>query len=123
MEIRMQNLLVTGGCGFIGANFIRHLLTTSGFDGRIVNVDALTYAGNPESLADPLLKATCEKWRGKANVGTLPPSYLKPYWFDVEGVESSEAIVISRNERRCIHPDAKTKTVRVRLDPLVLPYG
>jgi dTDP-glucose 4,6-dehydratase len=48
----VQNLLVTGGCGFIGANFIRHLLTATDFDGQIVNVDALTYAGNPESLAD-----------------------------------------------------------------------
>lgn len=52
MEVDVQNLLVTGGCGFIGANFIRHLLTATDFNGRIVNVDALTYAGNPESLAD-----------------------------------------------------------------------
>jgi dTDP-glucose 4,6-dehydratase len=48
----MQNMLVTGGCGFIGANFIRYLLTESDFKGRIVNVDKLTYAGNPENLAD-----------------------------------------------------------------------
>jgi dTDP-glucose 4,6-dehydratase len=48
----MQNLLVTGGCGFIGANFVRYLLESADFNGRIVNVDALTYAGNPESLAD-----------------------------------------------------------------------
>ncbi|MDX9786572.1 MAG: dTDP-glucose 4,6-dehydratase [Desulfobacterales bacterium] len=47
----MQNLLVTGGCGFIGANFIRYLLSESDFDGRIINVDALTYAGNAENLA------------------------------------------------------------------------
>jgi dTDP-glucose 4,6-dehydratase len=48
----MKNLLVTGGCGFIGANFIRYLLTETDFKGRIINVDKLTYAGNPESLAD-----------------------------------------------------------------------
>lgn len=48
----MQNLLVTGGCGFIGVNFIRHLLGDSDFTGRIINVDALTYAGNPASLTD-----------------------------------------------------------------------
>jgi len=53
----VQNLLITGGCGFIGTNFIRYLLsesdtgTSAGFDGRIVNVDKLTYAGNPENLA------------------------------------------------------------------------
>ena len=48
----MQNLLITGGCGFIGSNFIRYLLRREDFQGRIVNVDNLTYAGNPESLAD-----------------------------------------------------------------------
>ncbi len=47
----MENLLVTGGCGFIGSNFIRYLLEESDFTGRIVNVDKLTYAGNPENLA------------------------------------------------------------------------
>jgi dTDP-glucose 4,6-dehydratase len=48
----MKNLLVTGGCGFIGSNFIRYLLRESDFDGRVINVDALTYAGNPENLLD-----------------------------------------------------------------------
>ena len=48
----MKNMLVTGGCGFIGSNFIRYILNESDFDGRIVNVDKLTYAGNPESLLD-----------------------------------------------------------------------
>jgi len=47
----MKNLLVTGGCGFMGSNFIRYLLTESDFKGRIINVDALTYAGNPENLS------------------------------------------------------------------------
>ena len=48
----MKNMLVTGGCGFIGANFIRFLLNESDYTGRIINVDNLTYAGNPENLAD-----------------------------------------------------------------------
>lgn len=47
-----KTLLITGGCGFIGANLIRHLLDETDFGGCIVNVDALTYAGNPASLAD-----------------------------------------------------------------------
>jgi len=47
----MKNILVTGGAGFIGANFIRYLLLESDFSGCIVNVDKLTYAGNPENLA------------------------------------------------------------------------
>ncbi len=48
----MKNLLVTGGCGFIGTNFIRYLLEESDFSGRIINVDKITYAGNPENLSD-----------------------------------------------------------------------
>lgn len=47
----MKNMLVTGGCGFIGANFIRYLLEESDFTGRIINMDKLTYAGNPENLS------------------------------------------------------------------------
>ena len=48
----MRNILVTGGAGFIGSNFIRYLFRESDFSGRIVNVDKLTYAGNPENLTD-----------------------------------------------------------------------
>ena len=47
----MQTLLVTGGCGFIGSNFVRLLLAERP-DVRVVNLDALTYAGNAESLDD-----------------------------------------------------------------------
>ncbi|MGB2637079.1 MAG: dTDP-glucose 4,6-dehydratase [Candidatus Acidiferrum sp.] len=46
-----MKVLVTGGAGFIGSNFIRHLLG-SDRSVEIINFDKLTYAGNPESLAD-----------------------------------------------------------------------
>lgn len=46
-----QTIMVTGGCGFIGANFIRLVLTTHP-QWRVVNLDKLTYAGNPENLKD-----------------------------------------------------------------------
>ena len=42
--------MVTGGSGFIGSNFIRNLLNDATFSGRIINLDKLTYAGNPENL-------------------------------------------------------------------------
>jgi len=45
-----MRLLVTGGCGFIGSNFIRYVLQHYG-PAFITNVDALTYAGNPANLA------------------------------------------------------------------------
>lgn len=48
----MKNILVTGGCGFIGCNFVRYLLLDTDFKGTIVNVDKLTYAGNPDNLTD-----------------------------------------------------------------------
>jgi dTDP-glucose 4,6-dehydratase len=44
-----MNVLVTGGAGFIGSNFVRHLLADEGW--RVVNLDLLTYAGNLENLA------------------------------------------------------------------------
>jgi dTDP-glucose 4,6-dehydratase len=44
-------LLVTGGCGFIGSNFVRHVRQQRP-DWNVVNVDKLTYAGNPRSLDD-----------------------------------------------------------------------
>lgn len=46
------NILVTGGAGFIGSNFIRHVLGRPDFTGTIVNYDKLTYAGNLLSLSD-----------------------------------------------------------------------
>ena len=48
---QFKNLLVTGGCGFIGSNLIRFLFYKSGFRGKVINVDKLTYAGNPLSLS------------------------------------------------------------------------
>ncbi|MBM3876620.1 MAG: dTDP-glucose 4,6-dehydratase [Verrucomicrobia bacterium] len=46
-----MNLLVTGGCGFIGSNVIRHVIDRPGV-ARLVNLDALTYAGHLETVAD-----------------------------------------------------------------------
>jgi dTDP-glucose 4,6-dehydratase len=45
-------ILVTGGCGFIGSNFIRRLFESRGEGMFVVNLDKLTYAANPANLAD-----------------------------------------------------------------------
>lgn len=47
-----NNVMVTGGAGFIGSNFIHTLFNENNFKGRVVNVDILTYAGNLENLVD-----------------------------------------------------------------------
>jgi dTDP-glucose 4,6-dehydratase len=50
MTFEPRNVLITGGAGFIGVNFVRHWLAKSR-EGRVVVFDALTYAGNIDSLA------------------------------------------------------------------------
>jgi dTDP-glucose 4,6-dehydratase len=52
MNETRQNILVTGGAGFIGSNLVIHLLEQSGC--RVINLDKLTYAGNPASLGSHL---------------------------------------------------------------------
>jgi dTDP-glucose 4,6-dehydratase len=47
----MTSILVTGGCGFIGSNFVRYVLENNP-EVSVVNYDCLTYAGNPNNLAD-----------------------------------------------------------------------
>jgi len=47
----MRNVLITGGAGFIGSNFVRYLLKEEP-DVHIFNLDALTYAGSLENLRD-----------------------------------------------------------------------
>ena len=44
-------MLVTGGAGFIGSNFIHHIFSRKSFAGTVINLDKLTYAGNPANLS------------------------------------------------------------------------
>lgn len=52
LDLEGQNVLVTGGAGFMGSSFIRHLFSLPLFRGRVVNYDALTYCGNLENVKD-----------------------------------------------------------------------
>lgn len=51
MTRHFSSILVTGGAGFIGSAFIRHLLNTADFQGKVINFDILSYAGNLENLS------------------------------------------------------------------------
>ncbi len=51
-EVKKAAILVTGGAGFIGSNFIRYIFEKTDFNGSIVNYDKLTYAGNLLNLED-----------------------------------------------------------------------
>ena len=53
-----MRLLVTGAAGFIGSNYVRHVLATT--EHRVTIYDALTYAGNLESIRDVLDDARCD---------------------------------------------------------------
>jgi len=71
-----KRVLVTGGAGFIGCNFVRHMLATDS-DVHIVNLDALTYAGSPDNLKDLPDKVNgdqvnCETRRSPAKAGEYP---------------------------------------------------
>lgn len=57
------NILVTGGAGFIGSNFIRYIFGKTDFTGRVINYDKLTYAGNLLNLTD-----IAEEYGGKRYV-------------------------------------------------------
>ena len=50
--MKFNNILITGGAGFIGSNLIRYIFEKIDFDGCIINLDKLTYAGNPQNIAD-----------------------------------------------------------------------
>ena len=66
-----HNVLVTGGCGFIGSAFIRWLFRQPDFSGRVVNLDLLTYAANPENVAGAVDEARYRLVRGDIRDGRL----------------------------------------------------
>jgi dTDP-glucose 4,6-dehydratase len=71
----IKTLLVTGGCGFIGSNFVRHILAQHK-DIQVINFDALTYAGNPDNLAD-LKDQRYEFIRGDITISADVASVMK----------------------------------------------
>ena len=52
----MKSILITGGLGFIGSNFIKHIYEK--YDYNIINVDSVTYAANPENIPNNILNSS-----------------------------------------------------------------
>ncbi|MCC6146843.1 MAG: dTDP-glucose 4,6-dehydratase [Anaerolineaceae bacterium] len=77
----MKNILVTGGCGFIGSNFIRFILQKNAGI-RIINLDALTYAGNRENLSDIQGEKRYTFFQGDINNTALVRKLLKEFGVD-----------------------------------------
>jgi len=78
----MSNLLVTGGAGFIGANFVSYWRRLRPSD-RIVILDALTYAGNFESVASLCDDDVCRFVRGDICDAAAVATLFKKYDFDL----------------------------------------
>jgi dTDP-glucose 4,6-dehydratase len=94
-------LLVTGGAGFIGTNFIRNTLAVRP-NWRIVNLDALTYAGNPENFID------------------LSPTQMKRYRFvhgDIRNASLLERLFSEEDFNRVVHFAAESHVDRSIFGP------
>ncbi|HOE16910.1 MAG TPA: dTDP-glucose 4,6-dehydratase [Syntrophorhabdaceae bacterium] len=96
-------ILVTGGCGFIGSNFVRYML--SNYPHNIVNLDKLTYAGNPENLKD--IEGDSRYRFVKGDIGSIS-DVEKAFEQPVEAVINFAAE--SHVDRSIIDPDAFIRT-------------
>ncbi len=118
MKVRkLQNVLITGGSGFIGSNFIHYLFGKSSageafldanFLGTVVNVDCLTYAGNAENLSD--IEADFGKNKGSD----------QRYFFeqiDICDREKIESVFIKYNIDTVIHFAAESHVDRSIVGP------
>jgi dTDP-glucose 4,6-dehydratase len=110
---KLTNVLVTGGAGFIGVNFIRFLLGQADekpdFKGRIINLDALTYAGNIRSLKEIDEKFGNSRYffeRGDICDRSLVEKIFKEYEIDTVVHFAAESHV----DRSILGPEAFIKT-------------
>ena len=99
----MQNLLVTGGSGFIGTNFIRYLIDNPDFSGRVINVDKLTYAGNPANL-----EGMAERYPNRyvfCHADICDPPILQRIFDDYQIDAICHFAAESHVDRSIVHPD------------------
>jgi dTDP-glucose 4,6-dehydratase len=79
--VTMKKLLVTGGAGFIGSNFVHHVLERHN-DYHVMNLDALTYAGNTDNLKSVEATSLYQFAKGDINDARLLASLFKEHRFD-----------------------------------------
>jgi dTDP-glucose 4,6-dehydratase len=109
----LSTILVTGGCGFIGANFIHYLLGETGraehgFAGRVINLDALTYAGNPANLAE-IAESAGDRYRFVH--GDITDTALLKKLFAEEPIDTIVHLAAESHVDRSIHgPQAFVET-------------
>ena len=96
----MGNILVTGGCGFIGSNFIHYILNARP-DIYVVNLDKLTYAGNPDNLIALEKDERYTFTKGDITDSPLVKKLFDQYDFDVVIHFAAESHV----DRSIIGPD------------------
>ena len=108
MPRAFRNLMVTGGAGFIGVNFIRWLFEQKDGPARIVNVDKLTYAGNPLSLLDVEQRAGDRYVFVKADIcdAAQMKAILEKYQIDAIAHFAAESHV----DRSIVRPDEFVRT-------------
>ena len=105
-----MNLLVTGGCGFIGSNFIRQrLLERAPRSRRLVNLDLLTYAGNPANLADVAGDPRYVFAQGDIGDEALVGRLLAEHAIDAVVNFAAESHVDRRSIPRALPPDERRR--------------
>lgn len=78
-----KRLLVTGGAGFMGSDFIRYVLLKTKFTGKIVNLDLLTYAGNLDNLTEVENDPRYRFVKGDVSDAKLIDELLAQHSFDI----------------------------------------
>lgn len=102
----MLNYLVTGGAGFIGSNFILYMFEKYGDSIQIVNLDALTYAGNPENLKSVEDRENYTFVKGDICDGALVKKLFEQWDFDRVVHFAAESHV----DRSIRHPEIFVRT-------------
>lgn len=82
MERKLQNIMVTGGAGFMGSNFVSYLLSQKEFSGKIINLDKLTYAGDLSNLDNLLDKGQYHFIQGDIQDKELVSKIFKEFNID-----------------------------------------